>query len=95
MAKQTTIAAERTIDMFGAKRRVGRPRSEHSMTNAERQRLYRASHSSYNVGDKIGVTVKSLAADFDLSEDQVFRELLRFALCNKNWRQVGFPGVCR
>lgn len=93
MAKQTTIAAERTPDLFGAPRRVGRPRSAHAMTNAERQRKFIQRHKYVEVGERMKATISRLAREFDLTEDEVIRELIRFSLCNKNWFQTGFPGV--
>jgi len=90
MAKDSSISAVRTPDMFGAPSRRGRPPMPHALTNAQRQAKYRSTHSSYEVGPKIGLTVKRFARDFDLSEDEVVRRLLQFALCNRNWNQTGF-----
>ena len=66
----------------------GRPQSPDSMTNAERQRKYRSRHKSIDTGEKIAATIARFAREFDLTEDQVTRELLRFALCNRNWSQT-------
>lgn len=94
MAKHKTIAAENTPDLFSKKlAKVGRPRKPDAMTNAERQAKFRAYRQMVMTGDKIGATIKRFAKEFDLTEDQVTRELLRFALCNRNWGQTGFPGA--
>jgi hypothetical protein len=95
MAQQTTIAAERTPDIFGASRRVGRSRSEFSMSNIERQKKYRQCRKLMNIGERMNSTITRLAQDFDLTEDTVIRELIKFALCNRNWNQTGFPGAER
>jgi hypothetical protein len=61
------------------------------MTNAQRQAKYRNTHVRVFVGDQITATIRRLAADFDLGEAEVTRELLANALCNRNWRLDGFP----
>lgn len=63
------------------------------MTNAERQAKYRMTHVRVFVGDQITATIRRLAADFDLDEVEVTRELLRFALCNNGWKLGGFPSL--
>lgn len=93
MAKDTSIAAVRTPDLFGAPSRRGRPPSPHAMTAAQRQAKYRKTHFAYDLGPKIGATIKRLSKEFDLNEDQIVRHLLAFALCNRNWSQSGFPTV--
>jgi hypothetical protein len=72
-----------------AKKR-GRPKSEDSMTNAERQAKYRKARKLMKTGDRISATITRFAREFDVSEDHVTRALLRFALCNRNWSQTGF-----
>lgn len=42
-------------------------------------------------GEQIAATIKRLADEFDLTQAEVTRELLRFALCNRNWQETGFP----
>lgn len=91
MAKDTSIAAVRTPDLFGAPARRGRPPVPHAMTAAQRQAKYRKTHFAYDLGPKIGPTIKRFSKEFDLTEDQVVRCLLQFALCNRNWSQTGFP----
>lgn len=68
----------------------GRPCREGALSNAERQRRFRAQRKNVLVGEKISATISRFAAEFDLTEDQVTRELLRFALCNRNWGKTGF-----
>lgn len=74
-----------------AARKPGRPKSDKSMTNAERQKKHRAASKTIKTGERIAATITRLAQQFDLSEQQVTRELIRFALCNKNWSSQGFP----
>lgn len=88
MAQEKTIAAQKTPDLF--KRRPGRPKLEAAMTNAERQAKYRTTHKAVQIGASMVATVESLAADFDMSQAEVTRELIRWALTNRNWRQTGF-----
>lgn len=99
MAKENTIAAQKTPDLLeslkaGTKAQRmaarGRPKKPDAMTNAERQAKFRASRAAVQVGDTMSATIKRLAGQFDLSEQEVTRELLRFALCNRNWSQTGF-----
>lgn len=77
---------------------AGRPASGNAMSNSERQQRYRACHKTVKVGDRISATIGRLAVQFDMSEQDVTRELLRFALCNRNWSAQGFPqrgATCR
>lgn len=68
----------------------GRPKSKNSLTPAQRQRKYRQRVKAIDLGERMGATVKDLADEFDLSVSEVARELVRFALCNRNWKQTGF-----
>jgi len=61
------------------------------MTNAQRQAKYWKAHVRVRVDDRIGSTVKALAESFGFFEVEVTRELIRFALANKNWWIDGFP----
>lgn len=74
---------------------AGRPKKADSLTNAERQRRYRAQHTKVKTGGTITATIERLAKEFDLPIQAIVRELLRFALCNKNWHLDGFPGALR
>lgn len=78
--------------MPGTKRR-GRPQKADALSNAERQRRYRESRKIVKTGEKIAATISRFAREFDLTEDQVTRELLRFALCNRNWARTGFSST--
>lgn len=69
----------------------GRPASGQAKTNAQRQAEYRARHAIVPAGEMIPETIKRLADQFDISVPDVTRELLRFALCNRNWSKHGFP----
>lgn len=90
MAKENTIAAQKTPDLFKKTEIRGRPKKPDAMTNAQRQAKFRASRAAVQVGDTMSETIKRLAGQFDLTEQEVTRELLRFALCNRNWGQTGF-----
>ena len=91
--KASEKSAALTAELPGMPRAVkrGRPKSDASMSNAERQRKWRAGRKLVATGDQIAATISRFARDFDLTEDQVTRELIRFALCNRNWNQTGFP----
>ena len=80
-----------TMTLPGIPAKRGRPASGKAMTNSERQKKWRKNHNSIKSSDRISATIKALAKDFDLPESVITRELLRFALCNKNWKQTGFP----
>ena len=69
----------------------GRPASGHAKSNAQRQAEYRARRAPMPLGDYIPKTIKRLAKQFDLTEREVTQHLLRFALRNRNWPQLGFP----
>lgn len=86
MAKEKTKAADLTSDLL-PKRARGRPSTGAAKTNAERQAAYRAKAAS----DTINATIARLAHDFDMTRQEVTRELLRFALCNRKWEETGFP----
>lgn len=88
------LAKERTLNLPGvpaAPKRRGRKPTGTALTNAQRQARYRARHKHIETGERIGATITALAKQFDLSEPVITRELLRFALCNRNWKQTGFP----
>lgn len=85
MAKEKSGAAFLTPDLL--KRPPGRPKTGVAKSTAERQAAFRLRQSS----DQMEATIKRLAEQFDLSASEVKRRLLRFALCNRNWSQTGFP----
>jgi len=81
------------MELPGVRRAPGRPASGLAKSNKERQAAYRRRHAVVEVGGSIPATIKKLADQFDLTTQQVTRELLRFALCNKNWSSFGFPSA--
>lgn len=92
MAKDLeSIAGKNTLELPGVTRPGRKPKGEKPMTTAERQAAFRNQRIMLNTGNKIAQTIDELAKHFDLSKDEVIRHLLRFALCNRNWKQTGFP----
>lgn len=79
----------RILPAVQAKPGRGRPKAG-GKTSAERQAKFRAERVQVKVGERMGDTIRSLAADFDLTESEVCEKLMRFALMNRNWRQTGF-----
>lgn len=84
------LAEQLTMTLPGVPAKRGRPVTGTVLTNAERQRRWREKRATVVTGDRIAATIKRFAKEFDLTEDQVTRELLRFALCNRNWSRTGF-----
>lgn len=80
-------AVDATLTLPGIKRPVGRPRKPGALTGAQRQASFRLKASS----ERMEVTIKRLSDQFDLPVSHIKRELIRFALCNRNWAQTGFP----
>lgn len=72
------------------KRGRGRPKKSGSLTVADRQARFRASRLPVDLGERMTATIAALSAEFDLTQSDVVRRLVRFALCNRNWRQTGF-----
>ena len=72
-------------------RKKGRPRSPDSMTNAQRQAKYRATHIRIPVSPKVARTIRKFAADFARDEAEILEGLIQFALLNNNWWVNGFP----
>lgn len=87
------LAQQLTLTLPGVAPERGRPASGRAMTGAQRQKRYRQRHTMVETGERIGATIKRLAQQFELDELVVTRELLRFALCNRNWAQSGFPAI--
>lgn len=84
------LAEQLTMTLPGVPPKRGRPAKPDALSNAERQRRWREKRSMVVTGDRISATIKRFAKEFDLTEDKVTRELLRFALCNRNWSRTGF-----
>ncbi|CAM4056558.1 hypothetical protein [Paracidovorax anthurii] len=73
-----------------AQKRRGRPRKWAS--DAERKAAYRAGKSRIDYTDKpeIKATLAKLADQFEVGENEVLQELVRFALCSRDWARMGF-----
>jgi len=67
----------------------GRPAGS-GKTNAERQAAFRASRILVPMGEQMTATVARFAHDFDMTQGEVIKELIRFALTNRNWKETGF-----
>lgn len=81
------------VEPVPVKRGRGRPAKEGAKTNAQRQAEWRARHRPVDLGAVMSRTVQELAESFDLDQGEVIRELVRFALTNKDWRKLGFSGI--
>lgn len=91
--KASDRSAALTAELPGMPRAVrrGRPPKANAMTDAERTRKYRQARKPMKIGERMANTIRRFAQEFDLTEDEVIAHLLRFALCNRNWAQTGFP----
>lgn len=87
---QKNLAEQLTMTSPGVAPKRGRPVTGQALSNKERQWRWREKRSMVVTGDRISSTIKRFAKEFDLTEYQVTRELLRFALCNRNWARTGF-----
>lgn len=72
--------------------RAGR-RSVH-LDAAARVRAHRAKQARLDVLIKpeIAQTLTSIAGELDCSKNELLNSLIRFALTNRNWRQLGLMG---
>ena len=94
MAKDLdSVAGMNTLELPHVTRPGRKPKGERPMTNAERQAAFRAKRVALETGERMANTIANLAAEFDLTKDEVIQHLLRFALCNRNWKQTGFPST--
>lgn len=92
MAKDLeSIAGLATMELPNVTRPGRKPKGERPLTNAERQAAFRAKRLTVYTGERMATTIASLANEFDLTRDEVTQHLLRFALCNRNWKKTGFP----
>ena len=89
--KPRNAAQDATLPLPGIPKKAGRPRKPGALSNAERQRRHRQKCAKVETGERMAATIKRLADQFDLSEAEVTRHLIRFALCNRNWTETGFP----
>ena len=76
----------------GNETRKGRPRVH--ATNAAKVRAHRAKLARLDVAIKpeIAATIKQISGDLDCSANELLNSLIRFALTNRNWKQVGLYG---
>ena len=92
MAKDLESAAgQATLELPHVTRPGRKPKGDRPLTNAERQAAFRAKRVALETGERMAATIANLAQEFDLTKDEVIKHLLRFALCNRNWKQTGFP----
>ena len=79
--------------MPGNERRRGR-KAVHASA-AARKAAYRADKARIDFTDKpeIVATLNEIAADLDCSKNELLQSLVRFALTNRNWKQVGLYGA--
>lgn len=87
------VARAHREGMAAAKR--GRP-AKHSNA-AARKAAYRADKARIDFTDKpaIAATIDEIAAELDCSKNELMQSFVRFALTNRNWRQVGLYGARR
>ena len=79
----------------GNEKRKGR-RAVHASA-AARKAAYRADKARIDFTDKpeIASTLSEIAADLDCSKNELLQSIVRFALTNRNWKQVGLYGARR
>lgn len=84
-----------TESVAGNEKRKGR-RPVHASA-AARKAAYRAGKARIDFTDKpaIAATLAEIAADLDCSKNELMQSLVRFALTNRNWKQVGLYGSRR
>lgn len=90
-----STAGQNTLELPHVTRPGRKPKGERPLTNAERQAAFRAKRVALETGERMANTIANLAAEFDLTKDEVIQHLLRFALCNRNWKQTGFPSTIK
>lgn len=79
----------------GNEKRKGR-RAVHASA-AARKAAYRADKARIDFTDRpeIASTLSEIAADLGCSKNELLQSLVRFALTNRNWKQVGLYGTRR
>lgn len=90
MSQEKTGAALATPDLLPVPKRRGRVPSGQALSSKERQAKFRKARASVALGERMTATVASLAEQFDMTQSDVTAALVRFALCNRNWRKTGF-----
>lgn len=66
---------------------MARPRIH--ATPAARQAAYRVKHASRVIDPEQAATIDGLAQSLDRASSEVLHSLIRFALTNRNWKQLG------
>jgi len=81
----------------GSEVRASRGRRPVHADGAARKRAHRAGKARIDYTDKpeIAQTIADLADQFGVSRNEVMQSLTRFALTNRNWKQVGLYGARR
>lgn len=79
----------------GGETRKGRP-AKHASA-AARKAAYRAEKARVDFTDKPEIIAKlrETAAQLDCSVNELLQSMVRFAECNRNWKQVGLYGSRR
>lgn len=92
-----SAAGNVVADQFvpGPEKRKGRP-AMHA-DSAARKAAYRALKARVDYTDKpeIIAKLKETAAELDCSVNELLQSMVRFAECNRNWKQVGLYGARR
>ena len=86
-------SVEHVRALTGNEKRKGRPPVHASA--AARKAAYRADKARIDYTDKqaIAATLDEIAAELDCSKNELMQSLVRFALTNRNWKQVGLYGA--
>ena len=65
------------------------------VSSAARKAAYRANKARIDFTDKpaIAATLDEIASELDCSKNELMQSLVRFALTNRNWKQVGLYGA--
>lgn len=79
----------------GNEKRKGRAATH--ADSAARKAAYRAAKARVDYTDKpeIIAKLKETAAELDCSVNELLQSMVRFAECNRNWKQVGLYGARR
>lgn len=79
----------------GNEKRKGRP-AKHADA-AARKAAYRAARARVDYSDKPEIIAKlqETAAELGCSVNELLQSMVRFAECNRNWKQVGLYGARR
>lgn len=91
----TLVAQEGGRGCTGNETRKGRP-AKH-VSAAARKAAYRAEKARVDFTDKPEIVAKlrETAEALDCSVNELLQSMVRFAECNRNWKQVGLYGARR